>query len=36
MAPDALVPVHKERFHRIPQDGNLNYSHEILNLLDFY
>jgi len=24
IAPDALVPVYKERAHRIPQDGNLN------------
>jgi len=33
VAPDALVPVYKESFHRIPQDGNLNsYSHEILNV----
>jgi hypothetical protein len=37
IAPDTLVPVHKERCHRIPQEGNLkSYIHENLNLLKFY
>jgi hypothetical protein len=37
IAPDTLVLVHKERCHRIPQEGNLkSYFHENLNLLKFY